>query len=79
MEKEVIYTGDIPQCPHCEKPTKRTGGTTSSTCMYFPPTYDENGVNINPDRNMSTIQMYCLECTNSFSISGNNSDGFKYN
>jgi len=76
--KEVIYTGLIPQCPYCEKPTKRTGGMSSQTLAYYPPQYDENGVNINPDRNTITSTYECLECNKIYTISGNDLDGYNY-
>lgn len=78
MSKEVIYTGVIPQCLYCEKPTKRTQGMSMSTAMYFPPTYDENGVNINPDRNTITTEYVCQECNKGYSVKGNHTDGFTY-
>lgn len=81
MEKEkVIYTNDIPQCPYCKKPTKRSGGDGwTTTCVYYPPMYDENGVNTNPDRNTSSTSYSCEECGKSYVISGNDYDGYKYN
>ena len=74
----VIYTGHVPQCPHCRKPTNRTGGTRSTTCMYYPPHYNEKGENTNPDRNTTTSSWNCEECNKPFTISGNNVDGFNY-
>ena len=38
----MINTNGIPICPNCKKSTKRTVGTSMSTCMYFPPVYDED-------------------------------------
>ena len=76
--KEVIYTGLIPQCPYCEKPTKRTDCGSSSTLMYFAPVYDENGVNINPDCNTITTAYKCLECNRLFVVVGNIIDGYNY-
>ena len=78
MSKEVIYTGTVPQCPHCDKPTKRTEGMSMSTSMYYPPTYDEKGVNINPDRNTITTEYVCQECNRGYIIRGNHTDGFTY-
>ena len=34
----------------------------SSTLAYYPPIYDKNGVNTNPDRNISTFRIECLTC-----------------
>ncbi len=62
MSSKVKYTGGIPECPYCKKPTKRQIGSTSGTLMYFPPTYDEKGRNINPDRNTNTTDYTCLNC-----------------
>lgn len=76
--KEVIMTGSIPQCPHCEKPTKRTGGVSAITAAYYPPMYDENGVNTNPDLNTITSGWSCVECEKSYETAGNYTDGFYY-
>ncbi len=76
--KQIIYTGHIPQCPYCEKPTIRQGGMTTVTCAYYPPIYDENGNNTNPDRNTRTSDWYCNDCKQNYSISGNDVDGYFY-
>jgi len=78
MSKEVIYTGAIPQCPRCEKPTVRTQGMMTSTAMYYPPVYDENGNNTNPDRNSTNTSYTCKGCHKEFSTYGNIYDGFEY-
>lgn len=39
---------------------------TTVTAMYFPPIY-ENGININPDKNITTHVCECLECGRVFS------------
>jgi len=77
-KKKVVYTGRIPQCPNCDKPIMRTGGVTTTTCIYFPPRYDENGVNTNPDRNKSTSSWYCEECKEPYTVTGNYVEGFFY-
>ncbi len=78
MEKEkVIYTGSIPQCPHCKKPTKRSGGGGSVTCAYYAPAYDENGNNTNPDRNTRTSNWHCNGCGD-YATAGNETDGYYY-
>jgi hypothetical protein len=74
----VIDTNGIPQCPHCNKPTKRTAGMSMTTAAYFPPVYDENGVNTNPDRNTITSFWHCLECDKDYAVKGNYVDGFEY-
>ena len=53
---------NIPICPKCNKPTKRTSGISTTTLAYYQPTYDENGVNINPDMNTTTTEWRCLDC-----------------
>lgn len=78
MQQKVIYTGSIPQCPYCLKPTKRSGGSGSSTLVYYPPSYDKNGNNTNPDKNTNTLNWQCMECNNTYSVSGNNIDGYCY-
>ena len=76
--KKVIYTGSIPQCPYCEKPTKRTGGGGAVTAMYFAPIYDEKGNNTNPDRNIHTSGWHCYDCGKDYTTSGNHTDGYYY-
>lgn len=75
---EVTFTGSIPICPYCKEPTVRSHGGASVTAMYFPPTYDENGVNTNPDRNIRTESYQCSKCNNCYSIVGNEHDGYIY-
>ena len=77
-EFEYAETGGIPICPYCKKPTERTGGVGTVTAMYFPPVYDEEGNNTNPDRNISTSNWYCSECGNDYETSGNAHDGYSY-
>ena len=69
MSKKKTATKDVPKdpmgnpyCPYCKKPTKRSSGVVSVTAMYFVPTYDKKGQNINPDRNTRTSIWRCLEC-----------------
>ena len=38
----------------------------TQTAMYFPPIY-KDGININPDRNITTTVCECLNCGNIFS------------
>jgi hypothetical protein len=75
---KLIERSGIPLCPYCKKPTKRTGGCESITAMYFPPVYDENGNNTNPDRNIRTSNWKCFECENEYTTVGNHVDGYKY-
>lgn len=53
------------KCPNCGKSYYMEKYTTC-TAMYYPPVY-KDGVNINPDRNISTTVCVCLECQNVFS------------
>lgn len=53
------------KCPHCGA-NKYMERYTTRTAMYFPPIY-ENGVNINPDRNISTHICQCMNCNEVFS------------
>jgi len=78
--KDFKYTetNGIPVCPICQIPTRRLGGVGTTTLMHFPPLYDENGVNINPNRNTSTCSYNCLKCGKSFGVSGNGYDSYKY-
>ena len=71
-------TNGIPMCPYCKKPTKRTGGMGTTTLAYYPPVYDVDGKNTNPDRNINTSSWKCYSCGKSYSISGNYIDGYGY-
>ena len=53
------------KCPNCGA-NKYMERYTTRTAMYFPPIY-ENGVNINPDRNISTHICLCMNCNEVFS------------
>lgn len=67
-----------PFCPYCEKPTvRRIDRYLGITDMYFPPVYDENNVNINPDRNISKERWLCNNCEQTYIISGNDATGFE--
>lgn len=57
------------KCPKCWV-TNFTTWMKSTTCMYFPPRYEEIGwklVNTNPDRNKTTIVINCI-CWNTDKI-----------
>ena len=78
---EVAYreTNGIPICPYCQEPTKRTGEAWGTcTLVYYEPTYDENGNNINPDRNVQTWTYHCCKCGRDYTVSGNYFDGWRY-
>ena len=53
------------KCPHCGE-SYYMELSSYSTAMYFPPIY-KDGVNINPDRNISTTECKCLNCGKLFS------------
>ena len=74
----IIYTGTIPQCPNCNKPTIRTPMGASKTCLYYPPQYNELGENINPDLNTITEGYMCDDCKQYFAIAGNHTEGCNY-
>ena len=54
------------KCPKCGE-SYYMEKYTISTAMYCPPVY-KNGVNINPDRNISTIVCQCVNCGKEFSF-----------
>ncbi len=70
INKKIIYTGTIPQCPYCEKPTQRTEGMSMVTALYHAPVYDCNGLNINPAKNECSTEWVCLECKNNYVTRG---------
>ena len=37
-------------------------GPSMQTCAYYPPTYNKEGVNVNPDMNITTQTRRCLSC-----------------
>lgn len=49
-----------PECPREDCRFLYGGGHTTLT--YYPPIYDKNGVNTNPDRNTTTSTLNCLTC-----------------
>ena len=55
------------RCPHCgESYYKELYSTRTS--VYYHPIY-KDGININPDRNTTTTNYYCLNCGKDFSYS----------
>ena len=54
------------KCPHCGE-SNYMENHTMITAMHFPPIY-QNGVNINPDRNISTTYCTCMNCGKDFSF-----------
>lgn len=61
-----MLNGNKIVCPYCEKSYFQQGATMT-TAVYYPPVW-KDGVNINPDRNVSTTTCYCLECGNRFYV-----------
>ena len=53
------------KCPKCGESYYMERYSTVTT-MYYPPIY-KNGVNINPDRNITTKVCLCMNCNNTFS------------
>jgi len=53
-------TNLTPECPRDDCRFLQSGGHT--TLAYYPPIYDKNGVNTNPDRNTTTSTLNCLTC-----------------
>ena len=54
------------KCPKCGE-SYYIERYSTVTVMYFPPVY-KNGVNINPDRNITTVVCECLNCGQPFSF-----------
>lgn len=76
--KKVIYTGNIPQCPYCEKPTKRSGGQIPITTLaYRPIVYNESG-NIIMDKMDITEKWHCHTCDKIYTVEGNDNKGYHY-
>lgn len=56
--------------PTCEKDCRfRENGPSTTTAMYFPPTYDKYGNNTNPDGNITSGQLVCSTCGGTWSYS----------
>ena len=53
------------KCPKCGESYYMERYSTT-TAMYYPPIY-KNGININPDRNITTRVCQCMNCSNTFS------------
>lgn len=58
--------GQNQRCPHCgESYYMENYGIT--TTVYYPPIY-KDGVNINPDRNKTSVNCTCMNCGKEFSF-----------
>lgn len=52
--------------PFCDKDCRFVYGYTTTTCMYYAPIYDKNGVNTNPDGNITSGRVKCTTCNTSW-------------
>lgn len=75
---KVVFDNRSPQCPYCKKSTMKQHKGSSTTLLYYVPTYNPKGVNVNPDKNKRTELLQCMECNNHFAIIGNEHEGFIY-
>lgn len=56
----------------CERDCRFTESSQGTTCAYYPPVYDKNGVNTNPDMNISYYTVKCSTCGKSWSANSQN-------
>ena len=68
----------ILECPYCQKPTTRQLVNSFESLVNYPYIIDEQGNLIQSGVNNVTHIIQCNECKNSYSIFGNNKNGFKY-
>lgn len=47
---------------NCDKDCRFQTHSYGTTCMYFPPTYDKYGNNLNPDGNITSGEVFCTVC-----------------
>ena len=71
--KSSPYKGNITKeessmlkCPRCGSTDPIIEGYSTTTAVYYPPVW-ENGVNINPDGNVTTTKYTCGKCECNFS------------
>ena len=68
--KKILLNMEAPmsniKCPKCGE-SYYMERYQVSTAMYYPPIY-KNGININPDRNITTTVCQCLSCGKEFSF-----------
>lgn len=62
---EEPRTDNLIRCPHCGE-SYYMEKYSACTAMYFPPIY-KDGVNINPDKNITTTHCTCMNCKKDFS------------
>jgi hypothetical protein len=53
----------------CNKECRFTTGMSMTTAMYFPPVYDKNGENLNPDGNITSQSVMCNTCKKKWTAS----------
>lgn len=53
-------------CPHCDS-SHYTENFSTRTLGYYQPIY-KNGINTNPDANITTQYCYCLDCHHNFKV-----------
>ena len=73
--KSISHEGNVTKekssmlkCPRCGALGPITEGYSTTTAVYYPPVW-KNGVNINPDRNVTTTTYTCGKCECNFSAS----------
>ena len=52
--------------PKCNKDCRFLTGPSTTTAVYYPPTFDKNGNNLNPDGNITTTPVVCTVCGTSW-------------
>lgn len=62
--------------PNCDGECRFQSHGSTSTLVAYIPIYDKNGVNVNPDRNTTSESVTCSTCKRSWTVRGNNFDGF---
>ena len=55
-------------CPHCGE-SYYMENYSDTTTVYYPPIYKDS-VNINSDRNTTTVHCTCMNCGKNFSFTG---------
>jgi len=58
-----------PETKTCPKECRIAFGPGVTTCAYYPPVYDKNGNNINPDRNTTSGNCSCMACGKAWTYS----------
>ena len=67
ISKNIKEDEDIVlKCPKCNSIGPLNQGASMTTTVYYPPVW-ENGVNINPDGNITTTEFICEKCGCKFS------------